>query len=125
MLSSYLAVVQLLNDFFVFFANVTHTDEFCFSVTFKKLLTNSLYNCYSWTASGYWAVFNIPEDSNGREVFQDLACYCNFWRPCTGLTQVTLIPKYEKKHIIYTLKKVIVSVNIMPLLYLQREQTLE
>lgn len=43
----YLAIIQLLNNFFVFFTNVAHTDEFGFSVAFKKLLTDPLYNSSS------------------------------------------------------------------------------
>lgn len=93
----YLAVVQLLNNFFIFFTDVTHTDELCLSVTFKKLLPNPLHNCYSWTASGNWAVLNIPEDSNGGQIFQNLACHCNFWGPCTGIrTQFIFISKLQK-----------------------------
>lgn len=42
--NSYLAIIKLLNHFFVFFTDVTHTYEFCFSVAFKKFLTDSMYN---------------------------------------------------------------------------------
>lgn len=38
----YLAVVELLDDCFAFFANITDTNEFCLTMTLEEIATNTL-----------------------------------------------------------------------------------
>lgn len=79
----YLAVVELLDDGFTLFADITDADEFCLAVTSKETAANSLDHSSSRASAGHAAVLNVPEDAHWREVLRTTI----LWRPWQTVTR--------------------------------------
>lgn len=64
-----LAVVELLDDRFAFFIDVTHTDKLSLAVTLEKAAPYSINHSRCRAPTGNTAVFNVPEHAHRRDVF--------------------------------------------------------
>lgn len=73
----HLAVVELLDDGFTLFADVTDADEFRLAMTPKETAANSLDHSSSRASAGHTAVLDVPEDAHWREVLRTAV----LWRP--------------------------------------------
>lgn len=66
---THLAVVELLDDGFVLFVDVTYTDELGLAMSLKEALSESLHHCRSRASTGNRAVLDVPEHPNGGQRF--------------------------------------------------------
>lgn len=66
---AHLAVVELLDDGFVLFVDVTYTDELCLTMSLKEALSESLHHRRSRASAGNRAVFDVPEHPDGGQRF--------------------------------------------------------
>lgn len=66
---AHLAVVELLDDRFVLFVDVTYADELSLTVSLKEALSESLHHRRSRASAGNRAVLNVPEHPDGGQRF--------------------------------------------------------
>lgn len=79
----YLAVVELLDDSFTLFADITDANEFRLAVTSKEAAANPLDHSSGRASAGHAAVLDVPEDAHWREVLRPAI----LWRPWQTVTR--------------------------------------